>query len=324
MKRDFNFRKVWNTYSIILLFVAIVTLSGCASMFSGLQEKVATERRITFLNNSRTFNVLTGSSEPVIASEESGVLRIMGVKINSLDGIPLNWQVTTHQNPLNYGVISRIPPGKHTFYISYLETSGVRMSRNFDGSYSATITSVPVSEPISINFVKGHWYNLAAGRDSSGRVCISISDITYTPIYMYGSEVEVAPKRNRSRTLLEGRWNGAENNCSFTFSGNHWVGTIMQPPAVPFIGTWEGNNNGSFYFNGTQWLPIQMEEPRSTMRGTFTITDDIITLHILEARLNGIWHDVSSMRSARIFKYRFENDTLILDGSLPESSYIRN
>jgi hypothetical protein len=286
--------------------VVLVLITGCVST---MVADVFSQQRTTHANNTRTFSRLT-NQQLTVPVTETATLRIQNIRILSINGVAVNWQVATHANPMNTGFLTEIPAGIHTLNIAYLEASNMRMSSGMS-SYSATINAFPISTPLTIDFSAGHRYFLTG----AGRNTISISDATYTPIWAYGDNVPEAPRKNNRRTVFEGTWSDNDNNI--IFKGNNWEGTFQQPFTRNFS-VWTNDNSGSFISSGNSWNAVPHIEPTISIRGTFTFNDDIITLHVLGMRQGNRWYNASHLRSARIFQYRvIENTNLELQGALP-------
>jgi len=293
-------KKVLFGLTVFVLVMLIAT--GClGTVFSGLREEV--------VNNTRTFNSFTGQ-QTVIPIEETAKLRIRLITINSINGIPIFWQIATHENPNNYGILSEIPAGTHTFYISYLDMNIWSRDRN---TTTLTITPIPINKPLTIDFIAGHTYDLIAAGGN-----ILISDVTYEPIWRFGDDVEIAPRNNNRPTIFEGNWTDGNIN-NITFKGNNWEGTFQQPFGRAFSEIWTSDNSGLFTPSGNMWNPVPPQQPSISMRGTFTFTEDILILHILNTKRGNQWVDTSSIRGARIYNYKMNDicTMMELSGAIP-------
>ena len=323
-------KKINKLFWMCLAIGLAIAITGCSSMTSEIMEQYmdASRRELNF--NSQYFNYLvtnrieqtTFSSETLdqeAPREESATLRIQNVKITAINGIPINWQKKTSANPNNRGILYRIPAGNHTFS---LESIRVLPPRRAD----IIITTHPIKEPITINFIAGHTYLLTGGGGDENDIFldgIGISDVTMTPMYIWFDNVRRAPERIRTATPLEGTWAGIEYDNLLTIRGNQLEATFEQPTATPFTGAWQSGNNGGFRFDGRQWIPIPHSEPQISIKGTFIINDNSMTLYIVESKLNNKWNNVSFSRMAMIFNYRMEGEDLILAGARPETRYTR-
>ena len=240
-----------------------------------------------------------GVYDSSVAENQLSDFIFIGVNVRSFNGNPVNWGDRAN----NMGRIS-VPAGTHDIVYDWVQEE-TRQTGSSTSMGTVTVTYTTTTRSLTglridqIEFLPGHKYFLG-GAWVDGQVLIYMQDITNTPSQMWGDDVPNAPRASRTPTEFEGVWSGSDGT-TFIFSGNSWQ--MIIPPGIS----------------------TNFSDQESNSRGTFTVEGNKIIMHMGEINVNGRWTNVSAIRQANIWTYRFAGNNLMLEIEylLPTVTYIK-
>ncbi|MDR0910186.1 MAG: hypothetical protein LBM77_10535 [Spirochaetaceae bacterium] len=255
-----------------------------------------------------------GVYDASVPADQQSNLRFVFVKIKSFDGKPVDWEGSGANN---MGKVS-VPSGKHKIVFDWMQEKQTGSSYNsYNGTTTYTYTTKSLKDiSMDIDLTAGHSYMLS-GNEMNGDLSLQMQDMTYNPSALYGDEVPDAPKASTTPTEFEGTWNGP-GEVQFVFAGNTWTQT-MPPTKAPDSLT------------DAQLSSMGVGSDRmiyTTMSGTFLTKDNVLTLVITQIASGGPSAkpmDMSALKQATIYHYKFDNGALILEqpGAAPAATYTK-